>query len=125
MTRVNKGFISFIFQEYRITLLDDLFSSALKFIWLLPSDDQILSVLDPDLDSEKIIHETIEKLTLVKSNSYDPDTLKEVLFCYLRENKLKVKQFMGLMRTCLGGSKVGAVLLYLSLIFLKTGLSKL
>ena len=101
-----------VFQEHRISQLDDLFHSSLEFIWLLPSDEQLLSVLKLEKDAYKVIQETIKKLTLIDSAGFNFDSVKEVLFCFIKEHKMKTKKYMGVMRSCLGGAKVSRINLF-------------
>lgn len=101
-------------EEQRIFHLKDLFNKDLEFIWLLPSDEQLKSLLKLPFDCAKTIRGTSEKIDLVDSAKFtDKETISEVLICFCKENKMKVKQFMGMMRICLGGAKVGNFLICL------------
>ena len=81
----------------------------LEFIWHLPSDDQLKNTLKLPFDCAKIIEETGAKLDLVESDKFSDESVKEVLSCYCKENKLKMKQYMTLLRNCLGGAMVGYI----------------
>ena len=92
--------------EQRIFHLKDLFNMDLEFIWLLPSEDQLKNTLKLPFDCAKIIDETRTKIDLVENEQFSDENVKEVLSCYCKENKLKMKHYMNLMRNCLGGAKV-------------------
>ena len=78
----------------------------LEFIWLLPSNDQLKNTLKLPFDCAKIIDETSAKIDYMDSEQFSDESVKKVLSCYCKENKLKMKQYMTLIRNCLGGAKV-------------------
>lgn len=91
--------------EHRISVLEDLLSKSLEFIWVLPHTEHLKTNLTKDRMSKTVIEDTMNKLKLVEK--FEENPVKEVLTCYCKEGGLKMKNYMGILRACLSGQQEG------------------
>ncbi|KAL4219727.1 Glutamyl-tRNA synthetase [Mactra antiquata] len=91
--------------ETRLYVVTDILSEPLQFIWLVPNRDNVQTVISKVNNFKEILQKTVDKLNLM--THFDESSIKEVLACYCEENKIKKKEYMGLLRNCLSELKQG------------------
>lgn len=96
-------FIS-IFQNFRLSHLNDLLSKQLQYIWVVPDLEKVKVELSKIRKSKRYIRETVTKLK--HTEKFEEQVVKQVLLCTCKENDLKTKQYMTMLRSCLSAEKV-------------------
>ena len=76
-------------------------------MWVIPDQEKVRDVLLKDKRSETVIQESIGKLNLVQT--FNRESLKEVLECYYKENGFNMKRYMTKLRCCLSDQKVKCI----------------
>ncbi|XP_053389738.1 probable glutamate--tRNA ligase, mitochondrial [Mercenaria mercenaria] len=91
--------------DHRISHLEDLLSKSLEYIWVYPDTNKVKFLLSKNRKCKTIIQDTVNKLNLVET--FEESMVKEVLMCYCKEEDLKMKQYMIMLRGCLSEQKEG------------------
>lgn len=86
----------------RLTSLNDLVSSSLAFLWILPQND-----LNLDEQSLKILKDLIVKLEKDEGISYKSGVLKSMLREFCSANDFRFNHLMKLLRSVLSGLEEG------------------
>ncbi|XP_050408821.1 probable glutamate--tRNA ligase, mitochondrial [Patella vulgata] len=91
--------------ENRIVKLQDLVGSRFIFLWSTPSDSHIdaMQAIDPTVKA--VLINCANKLKNV--DHFTKDCLAEVLKCHINEEKMKMMDYMKILRMALSGLKEG------------------
>ena len=96
------------FQDHRVSQLEELTSPKLEFLWLIPSVDNIATMVNDKPGSLSILQSTLDLLGRVEH--FEEQVLKDEFHSLCKKCGVKMKTYMELLRKSLSEAKVCTLL---------------
>lgn len=86
--------------------LEELTSAGLEFLWVMPTQQGLLTIAQGQHDCASVLQKTAD--ILADMDSFSEDALKAMFRTFCKESGVKMKNYMKVLRRSLSEAQVGS-----------------